>query len=423
MLIEFSVANFRSFASEQTLSLNAGRFRSERVGAVLNTGSKSAPHLLRAAAILGANGAGKSNLIAALAFLQSFVANSAQGMQRGERINVEPFRLDAELVDKPSRFEIVFIYELREYHYSIATIKSHVTLEKLHVREYGKGLRELFCREREGEGYIWSIPSIPKDQADLWSRSTRENGLFLSHAVQLNSEELSHPFLWITEHLMIRESNDFYSPAFTSHLIKDHIEDGCQKDILNLLRESDLGIRDVIIEEIDFDESHLPDEISDEMRKKIASEMKGKTQMRSKFVHNTRQNSKIVFDYEDESQGTQQLFNMAGLLVSAIRHNHTIVIDEIEASLHPYLLSLLIRMFQFPMSGDTEAQLVFATHSDSLLDSGLLERDQFWFVEKHNGESEIVPLNDFKPRKGEAIRLNYLKGRYGGVPAIAQSVR
>jgi uncharacterized protein len=423
VLIEFSVANFRSFASEQTLSLNAGRFRSERVGAVLNTGSKSAPHLLRVAAILGANGAGKSNLISALAFLQSFVANSAQGMQRGDTINVEPFRLDADLVDKPSRFEIVFLHERREYHYTIATMASHVTLEKLHVREHGKGLRELFCRERKGEGYVWSIPSIPQDQADLWRRSTRENGLFLSQAVQLNSEEFSHPFLWITEHLKIRDSNDFFSPSMTSHLIKDHIEDGCQRDILNLLRESDLGIRDVIIEEIDFDESQLPDEIPEDIKKKIASEMKGKKQFRSKFAHNTKQNSRVLFDYEDESQGTQQLFNMAGHMVSAVRHNYTIVIDEIEASLHPYLLTLLIRMFQFPIFPDTEAQLVFATHSDSLLDSGLLERDQFWFVEKHNGESEIVPLNDFKPRKGEAIRLNYLKGRYGGVPAIAQSVR
>ena len=423
MLIEFSVANFRSFASEQRLSLNAGRFRSDRIGAVLDTQSKSAPHLLRSLAIMGANATGKSNLIEALAFFQDFVANSAQGMQLGEKIEVVPFRLDTEFADQPSQFEIVFLCQSREYHYSFSATQLHVVAEQLHVRESGKGLKELFCRERKGEGYKWNVPTIAKELADLWSRSTRENGLFLSQAVQLNSDEFAEPFQWLTKNLRIIRNGEFVSPSVTSHFIKDHVDDGCKKEILNLLREADFGICDIKIQERDFHESLLPSEMSDELKKSISSEMKGHKFVKAQFEHLSRQNESVLFEYEDESDGTQQLYNMAGPLITALRHDFTLVIDEIESSLHPYLLSLLVRSFQYPENRETKAQLIFTTHADGLLDSGLLERDQFWLVEKRGGGSELFPLNDYKPRKGEALRTNYLKGRYGGVPAIPQSVR
>ncbi len=83
MLLSFSVANYRSFGPEQTLNLMA----SKRLGPVAGS-PHCAPvpgtdeHALRVAALYGANGAGKSNLIRALGLLREpcldrHVANTA----------------------------------------------------------------------------------------------------------------------------------------------------------------------------------------------------------------------------------------------------------------------------------------------------------------------------------------------------------
>jgi AAA15 family ATPase/GTPase len=423
MLVEFSVTNFRSFASEQRLSLSAGRFKSERLGAVLDTPSKTSPHLLRAAAILGANGAGKSSLVGALEFAQQFVANSAQSTQRGDRIPVLPIKLDEKLENEPSSFELVFIFEGIEYQYSFSVCRHMVRSETLLARSQSKPLREVFSRSKTPSGEdAWNLGTLPKTQSKLWRQSTRDNALFLSTAVQLNSEELAKPFEWITQNLRIQTSEDPFFPSLTSHLIKDHVEDGCKQAVLNLLRESDLGIRDVVVEEETFDETSLPDEIPDEIRRDMVTEYKDRTFYSTRFCHRSKQLQSILFDYDEESAGTRRLYDMAGAWVLSLRHGNTLVVDEIEASLHPYIVRILVQMFQKPAQ-ETSAQLIFTTHSDSLLDANILERDQFWFVEKRRGESELIPLLDYKPRKGEAMRQNYLRGRYGGVPTIAHVER
>lgn len=423
MLIDFSVANFRSFASQQQLSLNAGRFRSERVGAVLDTLSKTTPHLLRVAAILGANGAGKSSFVAAIDFLQSFVARSAQSTQMGDRIKVTPFKLDRTLSAMPSSFEIGFLHEGVEYKYAVSLNSTRVVHECLFSQSSNQPLRQVFLRQWENEKEVWSLGTLPKEQAKLWQQSTRPNALFLSTAVQLNSDMLAKPFEWITDKLKVQSTTSSFSAALTSHLIKEHVEDGCREEILNLLREADLGIRNVLIEEQDFDADELPSDVPEELRKRLIEEFKDKKFLLAKFEHRGRPGSYTVLDYDDESDGTQRLYEMAGPLITSLRHDYTLVIDEIETSLHPLLVRLIIDKFQRPEREGGQAQIIFSSHSDSLLDSNILERDQFWFVEKRRGQSELIPLQEYKPRKGEALRINYLRGKYGGIPSIAQVER
>jgi AAA15 family ATPase/GTPase len=138
-----------------------------------------------------------------------------------------------------------------------------------------------------------------------------------------------------------------------------------------------------------------------------------------RFTHKTSEIS-AEFEFVDESQGTQKLFSLAGLLFEIIEKGSILVIDELDRSFHPLLVRKIIETFQNPSINRLGAQLIFTTHDIAQLDSTLLRRDQVWFTEKRRDQSsQLVPLTEFSPRKGEALERGYLEGRYGGVPILA----
>lgn len=423
MIESFAVANFRSFAARQCMSLEPAALRGERGGAVsLGTTVKS-PRLLRVAAILGANASGKSSFILALDFLQTFIASSAQSTQLGDKIPVTPFMLDEDFRGKPSCFEINFCFEGKSYSYTLELTARRVHLEGLSAKSLKGQFREIFSRKLEGDEEVWSLGELPPEQANLWRQSTRPNASFLSTAVQLNSVDLAKPFEWLTEKLHVETTRDNFSSTLTSHLIKDHVDDGCRADVMNILRQADLGIRDVEIQEEEFDATTIPEMIPDEVRTSMVEALKGKKRLSALVKHRARSGAEVVFDLTEESDGTQRLYEMIGPWVMALRHNLTLVVDEIDSSLHPLIVRMLVTMFQEPREDECKSQLIFATHDDGLLDSEILERDQFWFIEKRRGASRLIPLLEYGPRKGEALRRNYLRGRYGGIPALAHVSR
>jgi hypothetical protein len=126
-------------------------------------------------------------------------------------------------------------------------------------------------------------------------------------------------------------------------------------------------------------------------------------------------------DYRDESDGTQRLFSLAVPWLSSLILNDFICLDEIEASMHPFIARELIRIFLSPEANNKGAQLLYTTHNTFLLDQELLRRDQFWFTEKdQTGATHLYPLTDYSPRNTEVLSKGYLAGRYGGVPCIPE---
>jgi AAA15 family ATPase/GTPase len=100
-----------------------------------------------------------------------------------------------------------------------------------------------------------------------------------------------------------------------------------------------------------------------------------------------------------------------------------LVIDEIDASFHPLLTARLIALFRDSSANPQGAQLIFSTHDASLLSPVLgeevLRRDEVWFVQKDSaGGTELYPLSDFHPRKGENTERRYLGGSYGAAPVL-----
>lgn len=71
---------------------------------------------------------------------------------------------------------------------------------------------------------------------------------------------------------------------------------------------------------------------------------------------------------EQESVGTQRFFSRIGLWIDAIDSGAVLVVDEIEASMHPLLTRHLIEMIQDQIINQNHAQLIFTTHDTGLLD-------------------------------------------------------
>lgn len=128
---------------------------------------------------------------------------------------------------------------------------------------------------------------------------------------------------------------------------------------------------------------------------------------------------RAFFELHEESDGTQRLYGLTALVLAALRDGRTLVVDELDTSLHTLLVRRLVAMFHDPDLNKAGAQLVFTTHDTTLLDHMLFRRDQIWFTEKGADQAtHVYPLTDFRPRKHEAWERGYLGGRYGAVPFL-----
>jgi hypothetical protein len=96
-----------------------------------------------------------------------------------------------------------------------------------------------------------------------------------------------------------------------------------------------------------------------------------------------------------------------------------LVVDELDARLHPLLTQHLVGLFN-SSANRKNAQLIFATHNQGLLDRKHIRRDQVWFAEKDAmGASNLFCLDEIKGvRKDANFAKEYLLGQFGGVPHL-----
>ena len=420
MLIELSVANYRSIRDRQTLSLAAGIGTEMRGPNVADAPGGLA--LLRVAAIYGPNASGKSTLFKALSTLQMMVQWSAIAFQQGQPMPVVPFRLEAATEEQPTEFEIHFIAgDGVRYQYGLAATARQVHEEWLIAYPHGRA-QHWFERKRASTGdAVWKFGSYflgSAAQRKVWRESTRDNALFLSTAVQLNNEQLKSAFQWLTQELIVVASGaTTMNPFLSFDLLRS--ETGARR-IMDLLRAADIDIDHLELKEedmppllpgvarIDIRLPSLPGAVQPPVQNKVLHLMSW---------HKRKDDGEVVaFDFSEESDGTKKLFEYAGGLLRAIDHGATVCIDELDSSLHPHITRFLVELFQHS-NNPNNAQLVFSTHDVTLMDPDLLRRDQVWFIEKDSQSgSRLYPLLDYSPRKGEALERGYLKGRYGAVP-------
>ncbi|EQD38119.1 hypothetical protein B1B_15964, partial [mine drainage metagenome] len=251
MLIEFSVANFRSIKERQTLSLVASSDSQLRETNVAL--GKDGVDLLRMAALFGPNASGKSNFFRAMHALQRLVQASALALQQGQPLPlVVPFRLAADSQDKPSEFEINFIAgDGVRYQYGFAAQPERIASEWLIAYPHGRQQRWFERDHRTQDDRVWKFgPNFQSErgQRKVWQESTRDNALFLSTAIQLNNAQLRPAFEWLTQRLIVLPPGMDMNPLLSIELLKT--EDGLKR-VMDFMRVADIGIDHLELREED----------------------------------------------------------------------------------------------------------------------------------------------------------------------------
>jgi AAA15 family ATPase/GTPase len=420
MLLEFSVRNFRSFRDEQTLSLFAGPGDELQETHTMPIPGSDDERALRSAVIYGPNASGKTNLLLAVDAMRKIVVNSASTLQRGDDISwIEPFRFTEEARNSSTTFRVSFILNDVEHEYEFKATRTEILEEGLY--SYPKGRRRrIYKRKRNSnhpDGEFEKSPHFGGQKEQIW-QATRANALYLSTAAQLNNEDLSQVYDWFRNTLTYltgrRMAANHPGRARSTRACEDPES---REKILTLLDAADVGIRNLHVEEEPSDSPHvLTVHGSHDTEGDWTSVQLDRKRIR--FQHTEEDDKEGLLDLDEESHGTQQLFALAGPILDVLENGWVLLVDELDASLHPKMVLEVAGLFNNPETNPHGAQLIFNTHDTTLLDQDVLRRDQIWLTEKfEQGETKLTPLLDFSPRKHtEALEKNYRQGRYGGIP-------
>lgn len=400
MLLEFTVGNFLSFKDKKTLSLVPANI-SELPDNVLSSGSYK---VLNGAVIYGANSSGKSNFLKAIGFMQETILKSSK-LNSVDKLGVTPFLLSTETEDKPSYFELLFVIGGARFRYGFEIDDQIVHSEWLFGKNEDND--EVFLFVRDHNEIVVNEDFEANVHIKEFIERTNDNALFLAVCDTWGVEMAKNLIFFISKMKIL--SGIKHEDEFTMTLAMLRNEETCDK-VKALFQKLKLGFQDICGYENDVDFN-----IVDKARTR----------------HNKYDANGNIVGYhefkikEGESAGTNKIFDLIGYILYGLEFGMSVIIDELDAKLHPLLTVEIIRMFNSKESNPRGGQLIFATHDTNLLNSNLFRRDQIWFTEKDDLEAtDLYSLVEFKGtdnrvvRKDRSFEADYIKGRYGAIPYI-----
>lgn len=418
MLIGFSVGNYRSFKDVVTLSMVAAEDACGNDELDKNNVFKVNQQfsLLKSAAIYGANASGKSNLILAFNFMRRFVMNSAK-LQITDKIDVEHFRLNTETVDKPSFFEIVFQLKNKTYRYGFEVTQKQVVSEWLFCTPRSRETK-IFNRQDDKIEYSKNI-----EQGNILRGLTKKNTLFLSLAAQFNNSLAVEIVSWFSHLGVVSWLNVEFLKEITLEYLSDRQD--LIDDVTKLIKKLDLSIDNLEIESRKISLDSLPQDLPDVVRN-IISDSSGEIKSATIKTYHPKYDSTgkmielEIFDMDKhESDGTKKILALSAPILDTLQRGKVLVIDELDARLHPSMTRSIIELFNSQKTNPKNAQLIFTTHDINLLSYKFLRRDQIWFTEKnHQGATDLYSLVEFADINNNTFEKDYIQGRYGAIPFI-----
>ena len=427
MILEYSVTNYKVFKETAHMSFIASNYDKEtrEQENVQHIDDKNL-RVLKSAVVYGANASGKTKLFESLAFFKRFVLESSKEGQQGQPIDTQPFLLSETTKEKPSEFEIVFLYQKALYRYGFEVTKEKVLAEWLFFKPKSHEY-QIFYRDTVAGTLETHAKLFKKGNMLQTENMVRDNALMLSVAAQFNDELCSNVLKWFTSELSILSS--IREEGFKGYTMRKNNSKDFHERLMTLMKAADFSIMDIKSKTLSIDE--IPEDIPEDLKKVLQSKIQDEHAVlygECETIHHTYDKfNQIVgetqFSLEtDESHGTQKFFFLAGPILDTLEKGKSLFIDEFDTRLHPNLVIKLYSLFNDPAINKNGAQLVITSQNSIFLQSELLRKDQLWFVEKDAFEaSHLYSLADFKSekvRKSENYETNYLKGKYGAIPYL-----
>ena len=400
MLCQFSVKNYKSIRDELTFDMLASAISEHNDRVIKDIDDEE---FLPVSVIYGPNGGGKSNVLKAIQTLITMVLNpilATQNLTKDYSINnypVIPFLFSDEKKQDPTEFDIFFRTQKTEYKYSIEVCNNEILFEKLERIKFETGRRSLLLNRENGE------ISLKGDLQNLKISIGLSKCLpLLSYlGITYMDNEIVHDVIdWFESRICFL---NYGNPSLELKMAIDTSED-IKKLVLKMIKETDLDIEDYRVEKTGNNEVEV-------------------------FTKHIVDGYKAELNLSEESSGTKKLFGILPFIAKSLLEGNTLVIDELDAKIHPLLLKHIIELFTDMKVNRYGAQLIFTSHDLSTMTSKIFRRDEIWFVAKVNGQnSKLYSLVEFKTDKGEVVRKDakydkqYLEGKYGADPYLRKII-
>ncbi|MBM6743222.1 ATP-binding protein [Drancourtella massiliensis] len=400
MLCQFTVKNYKSIRDEVTFDMQAAAI-SEHEDRIIR--DKDGEIFLPVFAIYGPNGGGKSNVLEALHTLAVKVLRPLYATGDNEeriflqkKMIIEPFAFSEETKSEPTEFEIFFRTELAEYRYILHVKREVVVYERLDRVKMDTGRRSALF-ERGEEIILKGAFAKLKISDELSETLPLLSYLGITYKKNEVVKDVLEWFEYGIDFLNYGNSMEELRMAVSSSEAVKHL-------MLQMIQEMDLDI-------VDF---------------RVVKDENDRIDVYTKHMVEGRETELNLLE---ESSGTKKLFGLMPFIADSLLSGTTLVIDELDAKIHPVLLRHIIMMFSNMSINKKKAQLIFTSHDLSTMNSEVFRRDEIWFVAKGNSQnSQLYSLVEFKNEKGESVRKDakfdkqYLEGKYGADPYLKRII-
>lgn len=401
MLCQFTVKNYKSIKDEVTFDMQAAAI-SEHEDRIIR--DKDGEIFLPVSAIYGPNGGGKSNVLETLHTLVSKVlrplcatCDRSDCELKARKIPIEPFAFSEKTRDEPTEFEVFFRTKIAEYRYTIHVKQDVVNYESLDRIKMETGRRSALFTRAENAVELKGDFGKFKISEDVSSTLPLLSYLGITYK---KNKVVSDVLDWFENSIDFLNYGNPFQELRTAIAGSEKVKEL----VLDMIREMDLDIEDFRIEEKDEDKIEV-------------------------YTKHTVNDYSTELTLSDESSGTKKLFGLLPFIAKSLVTGTTLVIDELDAKIHPVLLQYIIMMFNNMNINKHGAQLIFTSHDLSTMNNEVFRRDEIWFAAKGNGQnSKLYSLVEFKNSKGESVRKDakydkqYLEGKYGADPYLRKII-
>ena len=408
MILEFRCENYKSIKDEVILSMLATK-DNDYENTLIEFDKK---RILPVVSIYGANGSGKTNLINAIGYV-NYLVRSSNNFEPKALIPTFPHKLENK---KNSSFMIQFVSDNIRFAYGFELNNRKIVEEYLY---HFKNNRQATIFERSENNYNFG-KAYKKELLEIENKMGKDNKLFLPvAAIWGKFSDIISAYKYLSEDIVINQSIE--DRTWSNYTIESIARSKENKNtFIDLLNRLSIKVDDISakVEKRNINYEDLPIAIPEALKMFMLGGEEIKHEVKLKY-------NNIEVDLTEESRGIQKLFEIGGPLIDVLVNGKTLIYDELETSLHPFVAEAIVKLFMDKEMNKKNAQLIFVTHDTNLLDLNLFRKDEIWFVEKKVEEfsSTLYSLSDLKNiRKNENIEAGYVKGKYGAVPFIGNEM-